>query len=106
MPKHNVYITGLDGEQQLIIAEHGRELRQVLRDAGQSPYVALTEKRNCGGRGICATCGVWIEEAIAARHWHDKLAKYYGYPRLSCQITVDRDLRVQIPSKIIWGKGF
>lgn len=36
-------------------------------------------------------------------HWHDSLASRFGYPRLSCQIEVDRDLHIEIPAKLVWG---
>ena len=37
-------------------------------------------------------------------HWHDKIAKKHGYPRLSCQISVDKDLTVEaVEGKLLWG---
>jgi ferredoxin len=77
----------------------------VLLDHGLSPYAPLTQHLNCGGRGLCATCGVRFEgEAPPPTHWHDRLAARYGYPRLSCQIAVTRDLDVRLlPDKTIWG---
>ena len=92
-----------DGETELTV-QRGRTLRDVLREAGHSPYTALTERANCGGRGLCATCGVRLETEVAPDHWHDELAKRFGYPRLSCQVTVDRDLRVRlVDDKLVWG---
>ncbi|MEM1057382.1 MAG: 2Fe-2S iron-sulfur cluster-binding protein [Bacteroidota bacterium] len=85
-------------------AEQGANLRRALQDAGLSPYTALTSRANCGGRGLCATCGVWVRPAPEATHWHDRLAADWGYPRLSCQITVEHDLEVEIPEKVVWGK--
>ena len=82
----------------------GSNLRQVLLAHDLSPYAALTQRANCGGRGLCATCGVWLEDAPAPTHWHDRIGSRFGYPRLSCQITVARDLTVTlIPEKLIWG---
>ena len=72
-------------------AADGATLRDALLAEGVSPYVALTERANCGGRGLCATCGVWVRPAPAPVHWHDRLAADWGYPRLSCQIAVERD---------------
>ena len=85
--------------------EVGTNLRQTLLQLGYTPYTNLTQKLNCGGRGICATCGVWIETpAPAPQHWHDKLAHNFGYPRLSCQITINDDMTIHIlDDKIIWG---
>lgn len=83
----------------------GANLRRALLDAGISPYGKLSQVANCGGRGLCATCGVWIEtNEPAPVHWHDKLARRFGYPRLSCQITVYNDMTVRIlDDKLMWG---
>lgn len=83
----------------------GTNLRRVLLALGLSPYAPLMRQRNCGGRGLCATCGVWLEQgAPPPTHWHDALAAQYGYPRLSCQITLEADLTVRLlPDKLIWG---
>ncbi len=84
----------------------GSNLRQVLLTAGITPYGKLSRRANCGGRGICATCGVWIEENVPApQHWHDRIGAAFGYPRLSCQIAVHAPLTVRlVPNKIMWGK--
>lgn len=83
----------------------GTNLRTALLKAGYSPYASIAQKLNCGGHGLCATCGVWIiENEPQPKHWHDKAAKRYGYPRLSCQITVDRPMKVSyVKGKRIWG---
>jgi len=83
----------------------GANLRAVLLERGLSPYTALTGRMNCGGRGLCATCGVRLDPpAPEPSHWHDGLAARFGYPRLSCQITIDHDLQVRLlPDKRIWG---
>jgi ferredoxin len=83
----------------------GANLRQVLLDACLTPYAPLTQKLNCGGHGICATCGVWLVEGEPEpTHWHDRIGQRFGYPRLSCQITVERDMTVRLATdKIIWG---
>jgi ferredoxin len=91
-------------EQRQIQVPHGANLRRVLLDAGFSPYAPLTRRANCGGRGLCATCGVWIDSPPPAEHWHDRLAQQFGYPRLSCQIRIAGDMVVRlIPEKKIWG---
>jgi ferredoxin len=94
-------------EQRTLHAADGANLRRVLLDAGISPYAPLTQKLNCGGRGLCATCGVLIDSGEPAPvHWHDQLADRFGYPRLSCQITVQGDMTVRIiTDKMIWGSG-
>jgi ferredoxin len=96
---------------RLLIAPIGATLRDVLLANDCSPYTALTERLNCGGRGLCATCGVRFAPGRIEvggspprpEHWHDALASRFGYPRLSCQVEVDRDLHVSIPEKLVWG---
>ena len=93
-----------DGETEAeLTVERGRVLRDVLLEADRSPYSRLTTRANCGGRGLCATCGVRLAEDVDPDHWHDRLADRFGYPRLSCQIEVDRDLRVELVEKVVWG---
>ncbi|MDX2163001.1 MAG: 2Fe-2S iron-sulfur cluster-binding protein [bacterium] len=103
-PFHTVRVR-IDDDERLIRAAHGANLRRTLLDAGISPYAPLTRRVNCGGRGLCATCGVWIEQGEPAPvHWHDQLADRFGYPRLSCQVTVEGDMTVRIlTEKMIWG---
>jgi ferredoxin len=99
-------LTVLQGEQaQTIQVSQGANLREVLLANDFSPYTSLTRIANCGGRGLCATCGVWVEEAEPKpNHWHDRLASRFGYPRLSCQISIQRDMTVRLlDDKWIWG---
>jgi ferredoxin len=92
-----------DGGTTTLSVRRGANLRRALLAARLSPYTALTERANCGGRGLCATCGVRLLTPRAPTHWHDRLAARFGYPRLSCQIDVNRDTRVAIPEKLVWG---
>jgi ferredoxin len=93
------------GTEHTLIVPHGSNLRRVLLEAGFSPYATLTQRLNCGGRGLCATCGVWIEAGEPApAHWHDRIGASFGYPRLSCQITVTSDMTLRLlDDKRIWG---
>ena len=101
MPLLTIY-TGKDTQE--VTVARSANLRQSLLDAGLSPYVWLTRQMNCRGRGLCATCGVWIAEAPEPTHWHDRAARAFGYPRLSCQIVIEDDMTVSlIPEKIVWG---
>ncbi|WP_297888579.1 2Fe-2S iron-sulfur cluster-binding protein [uncultured Halorubrum sp.] len=94
----------VDGDERVELSvERGRNLRRALLDADLSPYAAATRRLNCGGRGICATCGVRVREGPVADHWHDRLAERFGYPRLSCQIAVDRPTTVALVDKRVWG---
>jgi ferredoxin len=93
-----------DGDETRLDAPDGALLRDVLLDAGISPYTRYTERLNCGGRGLCATCGVRVCEGDHdPDHWHDRLAARFGYPRLSCQMSLTEDVTVLIPDKRVWG---
>ena len=93
------------GEETTTLAvEHGAVLRDALREAGLSPHSKAGKRLNCGGRGLCATCGVRVLDADPdPEHWHDNLAARFGYPRLSCQIQVTDPLEIEIPEKLVWG---
>lgn len=95
----------IGSQKRVLRVARGANLRRALLDAGLSPYGPLPRRVNCGGRGLCATCGVWIEEEEPPpHHWHDQLAARFGYPRLSCQIAVDRDLSIRLlTDKLLWG---
>lgn len=86
----------------------GANLRETMLREGHSPYAPIARKLNCGGRGLCATCGVEILEGEPVpQHWHDKAAKRFRYPRLSCQIALEQDMTVRVmEEKKIWGKRF
>jgi ferredoxin len=92
-----------DDERYEVTAEAGAVLRDVLLEVGRSPHSrwAVT---NCGGRGLCATCGVRLVDPPDPEHWHDDLADRFGYPRLSCQIRVRDGMHVRIPDKRVWGR--
>lgn len=91
------------GDRTELSVERGRNLRRVLLEVDRSPYARVTRRLNCGGRGICATCGVRIQERPPPEHWHDRLADRFGYPRLSCQVTVDEPMTVELVAKRVWG---
>ena len=97
----------------------GTRLRDALLEAGFDVYGPLSRVANCGGRGLCGTCGVCFGAASAGddagdgdgevvevpepTHWHDRAADRFGYPRLSCQIAVEEPLTVRLPEKWMWG---
>lgn len=95
-----------DNHIEEIAVERGANLRRTLLANGFTPYTDITKNLNCGGRGLCATCGVLIKSGEPEpTHWHDKIGKSWVYPRLSCQITVNEPMTIKIMSdKIIWGK--
>lgn len=108
---------GCDGDDEVrVVVRHGdgetvtraavgTTLRDHLLDHGLSPYARLTERANCGGNGLCATCGVRIPAGEPdPTHWHDRLAARFGYPRLSCQIRIRGPMVVElVDDKRVWG---
>ncbi|MBC8098774.1 MAG: 2Fe-2S iron-sulfur cluster binding domain-containing protein [Armatimonadetes bacterium] len=104
--QHHTLRVQMDDNERIILAPDGANLRQLLLANDISPYAPLTKRLNCGGRGLCATCGVWVEAGEPApEHWHDKIGSRFGYPRLSCQITVRGAMTVRIlTEKVIWGQ--
>lgn len=99
-----VVVRHADGETTLRV-RRGLILRDVLREHGLSPYTRLTERANCGGRGLCATCGVRLRDGPDPDHWHDRLAARFGYPRLSCQVRVEAGMIVELDEeKRVWGR--
>lgn len=99
-----IKVVVIDGdERHTLRIDPGRTLRDVLLDADCSPYATVTRRLNCGGRGLCATCGVRVQKGPAAEHWHDRLADRFGYPRLSCQIVVEEPMTVSLVDKRVWG---
>ena len=51
-----------EGGEQLIAAETGMSLMEVIRDAGMDELLAL-----CGGCCSCATCHIYVDPAFADR---------------------------------------
>jgi len=100
---HTVVVDHVEGTATLSVA-HGAVLRDALRAADISPHSTVGRRVNCGGRGLCATCGVRVADPPDPEHWHDRLAARFGYPRLSCQVRVTSDMRVHVPEKRVWGE--
>ena len=95
-----------DEEETTITVERGANLRDTLLERGFPVYGTLSRYANCGGRGLCSTCTVEVDPAPEPTHWHDAAAVRFGYPRLSCCITVEEPLRVRLLDKHIWGQVF
>ena len=94
----------LTGDSVTLEVGKGDNLRQALLHADISPYTRVTQAFNCGGPGLCATCGVWIDATgPLPTHWHDQLAAIFRYPRLSCQIKVEQDMTIRLVDKWVWG---
>ena len=103
---HSVTVLFTSGARETLKAKNGSVLREVLRESGINPHGKIAKNLNCGGNGICATCGVkLLSDTNPPRHWHDKFAHAYGYLRLSCQLIVESDMQILLDdSKMLWGK--
>lgn len=100
-----VPVTVVDGgERSTVHVEHGATLRDALLDHGFTVYGSVSKHANCGGRGLCGTCGVRVDPAPEPDHWHDAAAARFGYPRLSCQLSVTEPLTVRLVKKRMWGQ--
>jgi ferredoxin len=100
-----IEVTVVDaGEETTITVERGTILRDALLDHGFDVYGTVSTHANCGGRGLCGTCGVDVEPAPEPAHWHDAAASRFGYPRLSCCLEVDRPMTVTLLDKHVWGQ--
>jgi len=74
--------------------EEGTRLVRALEDCGTGVG------HRCGGKAQCTTCRVQFEKGepqVMTEAEHEKLTDIgqYGEIRLSCQIVVDRDMRVR-----------
>ncbi len=87
-----------------IDVDRGTILRDVLLEHGFSVYGTVSQHANCGGRGLCATCTVEVDPAPEPTHWHDAAAVRFGYPRLSCCLTVTEPMTVRLLEKHVWGQ--
>ncbi len=100
-----VPVTVIDGDREATIrVEPGTVLRDALSANGFEVYGRVSRVANCGGRGLCGTCGVRIEESPPAAGYHDAAARRWGYPRLSCRIEVTEPLTVELVEKVVWGQ--
>jgi len=101
----SIPVTVRDGERKATIhVQEGRVLRDALLSHDFQVYGSVSRRANCGGRGLCGTCGVRVQEAPEPEQWHDAAAERWGYPRLSCQIQVREPLTVELVEKVVWGQ--
>ncbi|WP_293031281.1 2Fe-2S iron-sulfur cluster-binding protein [Natronococcus sp.] len=91
-------------EETNIEVEPGTNLRKALLERGFSVYGTVSQYANCGGRGLCSTCTLEVDPAPEPVHWHDAAAVRFGYPRLSCCITVEEPMTVRLLDKHVWGQ--
>lgn len=71
------YDVSFDSDGQIISAEEGANLLELLRSVGKAPHAP------CGGKGTCGKCKILVD----------------GKEQLACQTIVDRDLTVELPDK-------
>lgn len=91
-------------EETSIEVEPGTNLREALLERDFPVYGTISQYANCGGRGLCSTCTVEVDPAPEPVHWHDAAAVRFGYPRLSCCITVEEPMTVGLLEKHVWGQ--
>jgi ferredoxin len=108
MDEDTVPVTVRTGTYETTLSvARGSTLRRVLLDHGFEVYGTCSRVANCGGNGLCGTCGVRLDGPDgppAPTHWHDAAAERWGYPRLSCQVHVDGPLTVDLVEKVLWGQ--
>jgi len=92
------------GTETTVELEHGRVLRDALLERGFGVYGTVSRRLNCGGRGLCGTCGVAVDPPPPPSHPHDRAARRFGYPRLSCCLTVKEPITVELLDKHVWGQ--
>lgn len=96
MPK--IHVTTREGLKQVLDAEIGKKVMEVIRDNGIEDLEAI-----CGGSCACATCHVYIDSSLThqlpepspdeqillegSEHY-----KPGGVSRLSCQIMVSPEI--------------
>ena len=82
-----------------------RPLREALLEHDLEVYGSVSRRANCGGRGLCGTCGVRVREGTPEpEQWHDAAAERWGYPRLSCQMRVTEPITIELVEKVVWGQ--
>ena len=101
----SIPVTVTDGDSETTIhVREGRTLREALLKRDFEVYGSVSRRANCGGRGLCGTCGVRLADPPAPEQWHDAAAERWGYPRLSCQIRVTGPMTVELVEKAVWGQ--
>lgn len=92
MPKINFVVENLQVEVQ-----PGRKVRAIALENGIYVNREWVKGVNCGGRGICGTCNVWIKAADGAVSPPNMREKLHGMGvgrRLACQTEVRGDIEV------------
>jgi len=86
----------IDGEERSFSVPIGEtNLLQVALNNG------IHLDHACGGVGMCSTCKVTVQEgmdSLSERSQSEELFEVTGEDRLSCQCTVNGDVKVEIPT--------
>ncbi|MEE2659733.1 MAG: NADH:ubiquinone reductase (Na(+)-transporting) subunit F [Candidatus Latescibacterota bacterium] len=87
----------VNGERTLATAAGGK-LLNVLADQG------LFVSSACGGGGTCAQCRVRVHEGggeiLATEKEHINRREELDGERLSCQVTVKQDMKIEVPAEV------
>ena len=93
MPK--VYFVA---ENVIVNATKGQTIREVALKHGVYLNREYIYHLNCGGRGLCGTCRVWVkdrnEPALTPRTTMEKAYGMRGMQRLACQAKILADVAV------------
>lgn len=96
--------------ESYVSCQPGTVLRDLLLDAdGIDPHNGIAETANCGGNGLCGTCAVGVRgetgEQTTAERRRLRMPPLSGVEdcRLSCQTTVEGDIKVSKHGGL-WGQ--
>ena len=84
-------------EHQAIDVQAGRSIREIALEVGIYPNREFFRGFNCGGRGLCGTCKVWVHAPDKATSPPNLRERFHGMGdgrRLACQTRVLGDLEV------------
>ena len=99
------------GERHILINEQ----KDLLVEGGKPLLVTLAEQNifipsACGGKGTCAYCKVKVHEGggpvLPTETPYLNPQELEGHVRLSCQVKVKEDLKIEIPEEIFLVKEF
>ncbi len=85
-------------EHHAVEVSSGRSLREIALEAGIHPNREWFRGVNCGGRGLCGTCKVWVKPkaagAVSEPNLREKVHGMGDGRRLACQTRVLGDIEV------------
>lgn len=75
----------------------GSNLLDVAEQNGIQIYRGMWPHMNCGGRGLCGRCGVWVprSEGASGRTLFERFRRVQGELRLACRVRVMGDVEVR-----------